>query len=310
MPPFCPTPSVFHPLTSSSTSSPFRPLLSHSHPRPFSLGPLSAASAGLAAAFFASSFDADDLPLTGSCGIAKIRTPSEPAAHVLPQPESAGLLGQAGEDAFFIASNGCAWGVADGVGGWSGYPGADSALYSRTLMRYALNKATEGQATLASSSPPSVTPLAILESAYASTQQHSIIGSTTACIVVYDPQAQLIHYANLGDSGLLIIRAPTTASSQPSKSRKSPAAFEKSEDRQHGFNCPFQLGHRSEDRPKDAAVAALDVRDGDLMILATVSHTITPRTRRTADSSSTLTLRSPLPCDLMASGRLLRQPQQ
>ena len=206
--------------------------------------------------------------------------------------------------------------MADGVGGWSGHPGADSALYSRTLMRYALKKAMESHSVSPSSSAsPSSSPLAILETAYAETQQHRIIGSTTACIVTYDPHQQVINYANLGDSGLLIIRAPTS-STTPSQPRRPSVAFEKSEDRQHGFNCPLQLGHHSEDRPKDAAIAALEVRDGDLMVIATVSHSTT-HTHRTRTShllappphSSSTPHASPTPshlCVRSAAGRFLR----
>ena len=244
--------STFHSLPSTSAFSALNARHSTS---------LAARTTSLAAALLSSTLSADDLPLTGSCGIAKV-TAFETPSHVHPTPEPAGLLGQAGEDAFFIAANGCAWGIADGVGGWASHPGANSALYSRTLMSYALKKATEigvGKPSL----PSTPTPLAILESAYEETRLHNIIGSTTACVVTWDPQQQRVSYANLGDSGLLLIRAPP--SSAPSPPSRPP--YERSVERQHSFNCPYQLGHSSRDRPRDAAVAEFDVSDGDLLVL-------------------------------------------
>ena len=225
----------------------------------------SAASAAVVGAFLS----ADEVPLTAACGIAKHSSPREAPLVEAARQEAAGLLGQAGEDAFFAAANGLAWGVADGVGGWASHPGADSARYSRTLMTYALQRAAEASSTAAtpSSSPrPPPSPLSILSSAYTSTLQHGIIGSTTACIITYDPHEQQIAYANLGDSGLLVVRSPSAPSSS---SPVPPSAFQKSRERQHSWNCPLQLGTGSGDRPSDAEVDRIDVEDGDVMVVGT-----------------------------------------
>jgi len=198
------------------------------------------------------------------------------------QSTDGGVVGQAGEDAFFLADNGRAWGVADGVGGWASVEGADSAAYSRTLMQYALEHANRTTAAAddpaatqsnpasifskllssSSSAPPSPPtaaslPLRILDAAYSATAKHNIIGSTTACIVTYDPTHHKLHYANLGDSGFLLVRHSTQ---QPTI---------RSVEKQHSFNCPYQLGSQSGDRPSDAATASLDVSDNDILVLAT-----------------------------------------
>ena len=239
----------------------------------------------------ASSLSADDMPIVGRFGYGKPKDFGQRGSHT-PQPnamsvqtQSIGVVGQAGEDAFFTSDNGRAWGVADGVGGWASVAGADSAAYSRTLMHYALHyadrvtgpadtsdakqpaPASSAFSKLFASTPPSApspassssassAPLRILDAAYAATATHNIVGSTTACIVTYDPAQRQLHYANLGDSGFLLVRHGQTAAIR-------------SVEKQHSFNCPYQLGSQSGDRPSDAAVAAVDVFDNDILVLAT-----------------------------------------
>ena len=302
--------STQYPHIKRQSQSALVPLVSLSHllsnslsaqPASSSLGRLAAIATTAAAlagvsTVSASALSADERPLVGSYGIGKPQGGGRWATQQ-PQPNAvsvqqldAGEVGQAGEDAFFLAANGRAWGVADGVGGWASVEGADSAAYSRTLMQYALDQAnrttasadtTDSAHTSSSSSIPSKLsrafsslsstsstastasstgnsqPLRILDSAYRATAQHNIIGSTTACIVTYDSTAHKLHYANLGDSGFLLVRHNQTAPPVRSK------------DNQHSFNCPYQLGSQSADRPTDAIVDSHDVYDNDILVLAT-----------------------------------------
>ena len=242
---------------------------------------------GAVATASASALPADELPRVGRCGIGKPQgggrwgaSNPQPNAMTVQQREG-GVVGQAGEDAFFLADNGRAWGVADGVGGWASVEGADSAAYSRTLMQYALEHANRitaaadtadttpskasssllqflsSASSSTSSSSTATVPLRILDAAYTATAKHDIIGSTTACIVTYDPSHHKLHYANLGDSGFLLVH---------DNPQQAPI---RSIEKQHSFNCPYQLGSQSGDRPSDAAVATHDVYDNDILVLAT-----------------------------------------
>jgi protein phosphatase PTC7 len=122
--------------------------------------------------------------------------------------------------AFFVSNDGRALGVADGtpihffsinqvqgVGGWAD-EGVDPSIYARSLMKcaqeaYEKNNKKE--------------PMQILNEAWIKCK--SIIGSSTACIVVLDAESKFIKFffvffslskyyrtANLGDSGVVIIR--------------------------------------------------------------------------------------------------------
>lgn len=53
------------------------------------------------------------------------------------------------------------------------------------------------------------------------------IGSSTACIMVLDKKSQMLHSANLGDSGFLVIRQGSVV--------------HQSSEQQHYFNTPYQL---------------------------------------------------------------------
>ena len=53
------------------------------------------------------------------------------------------------------------------------------------------------------------------------------IGSSTACIMVLDKKSQMLHSANLGDSGFLVIRHGSVV--------------HQSSEQQHYFNTPYQL---------------------------------------------------------------------
>lgn len=55
----------------------------------------------------------------------------------------------------------------------------------------------------------------------------SIVGSSTACIVALHKEKRILHTANLGDSGFVVIRKN--------------AIVHRSQEQQHYFNSPFQL---------------------------------------------------------------------
>ncbi|KAJ3012183.1 hypothetical protein HKX48_006421 [Thoreauomyces humboldtii] len=164
---------------------------------------------------------------------------------------------QVGEDAYFVRPD--SMGVADGVGGWSQYKGADPALYSRKLMHYAsaelekLDDMLESDYSLDDYN--NVDPRAIMQRSYDQTNTDvaalKILGSTTAIIAVLRDDE--LRIANLGDCGVLIVR-----NDEP---------IFRSEEQQHSFNFPYQLGTGSRDSPTDAQTFCVKIEEGDIVIL-------------------------------------------
>ncbi|KAI8374830.1 phosphatase 2C-like domain-containing protein [Blakeslea trispora] len=161
---------------------------------------------------------------------------------------------QVGDDAYFKRHD--ALGVADGVGGWRTHKGANPALYSRKLMHYAqleLDRIKTNVRPQQLQAKPD--PVQVLESAYHMTaldaQNEGIVGSTTACIVILCQDE--LRIANLGDCGVSVIR-------------RNDYIF-RSEEQQHSFNFPYQLGTASFDLPSDAQQFTVKIEEGDMIIL-------------------------------------------
>ncbi|KAL1936149.1 hypothetical protein VTP01DRAFT_283 [Rhizomucor pusillus] len=174
-----------------------------------------------------------------------------------PQEDAIYTSVQVGDDAYFQRYD--ALGVADGVGGWRSHTGANPALYSRKLMHYAqleLDRIDNNKrpSHVQQDQPD---PVMVLENAYHLTtldaQNEDIVGSTTACIVMLCQDELKI--ANLGDCGISVIR-------------KDDYIF-RSEEQQHSFNFPYQLGTASFDSPGDAQQFTVKIEEGDIVVLAT-----------------------------------------
>ena len=181
-----------------------------------------------------------------------------------------------GQDAFFISrisnSSSVAFGVADGVGGWSD-SGFDSAHFSHGLC--------QGMARNAASPPSSsnndgteaekIGPRTLLERAYKGIVEDKIVegGGTTACVAVGKGDGN-VTVANLGDSGFVQLRLG--------------AVNHYSNPQTHAFNTPYQLsivpprilalsrafgGGPLHDMPKDASITTHEVRHGDVLVFAT-----------------------------------------
>ena len=65
-------------------------------------------------------------------------------AAYIPHPAKAY---KGGEDAWFVADDGSALGVADGVSAWANVPGADAGLFARSIMEAAEEAANEAART-------------------------------------------------------------------------------------------------------------------------------------------------------------------
>ena len=173
-----------------------------------------------------------------------------------------------GQDAYFVAKvaqnfNTTAFGIADGVGGWTEH-GVDPADFSHGLCSYMAQTAmgwTGGK----------VGPRELLALGYQKTLKDPSIraGGTTACVAVADNDGRM-HIANLGDSGFLQLRVGTV--------------HHYSDPQTHAFNTPFQMsitppeilrqasmfgGVPLNDRPDKADLADHMLRHGDVLVLAT-----------------------------------------
>ncbi|KAI9088336.1 phosphatase 2C-like domain-containing protein [Phlyctochytrium arcticum] len=176
-----------------------------------------------------------------------------------PTPEVAGdyLSVQVGEDAYFVRSD--SLGVADGVGGWAQVKGANPALYSRKMMHYASAELEKMDDIVNSEYSVedynSVDPKNILQISYEHTNedaaQEKLMGSTTALVAILRDDE--LRIANLGDCGVLIIR-----DNEP---------IFRTEEQQHSFNFPYQLGTGSRDSPADAQSFRVKVEEGDIVIV-------------------------------------------
>lgn len=180
--------------------------------------------------------------------------------------------GIVGDDAWFMASKNSmdVLGVADGVGGWRDI-GVDPSKFSSNLMRTCKRVVEQGLTTEDGEKQKvdQKTPIEILTASYQAlleNKNQALIGSSTACIIVFNRESNYLHTANLGDSGFVIVRKNKIV--------------HRSRDQQHYFNSPFQLailpntssGEPSDlfnDSPELAEVSSFELCEGDFIVIAT-----------------------------------------
>lgn len=170
-----------------------------------------------------------------------------------------------GEDAFFVASQKhCdVLGVADGVGGWASV-GIDPSVFSSNLMREC-KEIVERKELISDIGIDITAPVKLLEEAYYTLKKRndeSLIGSATACILLFDYTTNNLVSANLGDSGFVVVR--------------NMKIVHRSVEQQHYFNCPYQLAiypnnvkDGQQDRPDSAFLSSFQLVEGDIICLAT-----------------------------------------
>lgn len=195
-----------------------------------------------------------------------------------------------GDDSWFVTShkNIDVLGVADGVGGWREM-GIDPSKFSSSLMQqckriveqdliYPKTTLSKSEADAAVSNSTSSsdqigerTPIDILVESYQSLRESkdpSLIGSSTACIVVFNRESRLVHTANLGDSGFVIVR--------------DNKIVHRSQEQCHYFNAPYQLAivptlpgmaenemSSFNDSPQSASSSTFELLEGDFVVLGT-----------------------------------------
>lgn len=184
-------------------------------------------------------------------------------------------------------------GVADGVGSWREY-GVDPRDFSRSLMRECKNilreAATKGCKKVEKGDEKfrrQVAPAEVMAQAFERTKADNIIGSSTACVAMFDGLRHQLHFSNLGDSGIIVLRHidATVAGTLKRNAKKSKAERQSdlriafvSQQQLRSFNHPYQLGWTGEELNgedtsfKNAAqscTTSIHIRRGDIIIMAT-----------------------------------------
>jgi protein phosphatase PTC7 len=184
------------------------------------------------------------------------------------------------------------FGVADGVGSWREY-NVDPRNFSHKLMEECENILAEAslkdvKVESGSKFRHVISPAEMLAQAYERVKAENVIGSSTACVGLFDNVRHQLHFSNLGDSGIIVLRhidSDVAGSLKrekvvPRSDRKSDlrVAFV-SQQQLKSFNHPYQLGWTGEEideseansfkSAKQSCSSSLHVRRGDIIIMAT-----------------------------------------
>jgi len=161
-----------------------------------------------------------------------------------------------GEDSYFFRRD--ALGIADGVGGWK-FNSGNSEYYSRRLMHYANLELSKYDDIDADEfiNYDQADPVNVLAKSYDRTNFDAYIeqvkGSSTALLALL--RDNTLRVANLGDCGLAVIR-------------QGEYIF-RTEEQQHAFNYPYQLGIVGGDNPLSSQRFTIQVQKGDIVLLGT-----------------------------------------
>ncbi|RDA84416.1 hypothetical protein CP532_2898 [Ophiocordyceps camponoti-leonardi (nom. inval.)] len=208
--------------------------------------------------YVAAAFSGKDRPFNPSTHVSHFESGSAPIAARRPH---------SGHDAFFVSrvkgSDAVAFGVADGVGGYT-ESGIDPADFSLGLCN--------SMAVVASAASGPMTARKLMSDGYDAVCRDERIsaGGSTACVAIASSDGTL-DLANLGDSGFLQLRLnAVNAVSDPQT---------------HTFNTPYQLSLIRRrlaarmaalrgsvplcDLPRDADVYQQRLRHGDVILVAT-----------------------------------------
>jgi protein phosphatase PTC7 len=178
-----------------------------------------------------------------------------------------------GEDA--LATHEGMLAVADGVGGWNEV-GVDPAKYSNELCanikREFLKSGHQNYAHLKKIFIEAV-------------NQTRAMGSCTFVMCTLDLEKEYLHALNMGDSGYMLVRGksqnenitPNKAlnsilnKNNPTQNNKISEIFDiiaRSEEQQHSFNFPYQVGSQGDD-PNQSETFIHNFKENDILILAT-----------------------------------------
>ena len=178
-------------------------------------------------------------------------------------------------------------GVGDGVGSWREY-GVDPREFSRALMGACEDILSEMDTKGSFDGAAPVKPNDLLAKAHERVKAAEVIGSSTACVLLFDNAAHQIQFSNLGDSGIIVLRHIDSDVAGVLKRDRLVKREERKSDLRvsfvsqqqlKSFNHPFQFGWTGKENEGDKSSSFKDasdlcnssihVRRGDIVILAT-----------------------------------------
>jgi protein phosphatase PTC7 len=183
------------------------------------------------------------------------------------------------------------FGVADGVGSWREYD-VDPREFSHKLMQECENILLEACHSKVKDQGGGkfrrvIAPGEILSQAYERVKAENVIGSCTACVALFDNVRHQLHFSNLGDSGIIVLRhIDSEVAGSLKRDRVTPrtertsdlrVAFV-SQQQLFSFNHPYQIGWTGEDlggepnsfkSPRDSCTTSIHLRRGDIIVMAT-----------------------------------------
>lgn len=182
------------------------------------------------------------------------------------------------------------FGVADGVGNWREY-GVDPRVFSSRLMEECencLHEASRNGAVDGRKFRQVIAPAQILAQAHERVKAENIVGSSTACVALFDSIRHQLHFSNLGDSGIIVLRhIDSDVAGSLKRERHVPRTERKSDLRVafvsqqqlKSFNHPYQLGWTGDEQTdaeavsfktaREACSSSIYLRRGDIIIMAT-----------------------------------------
>lgn len=204
-------------------------------------------------------------------------------AHFVAEVELPGESGSSAQKLLYM-------GVADGVGSWREY-GVDPRDFSHKLMgecENILREATlEGDNLGDKNKHSMISPAELLAQSYQRTKEANVIGSSTACVGLFDSVHHQLHFSNIGDSGIIVLRhidsdvasALQRDRSNPRHERKSDLRISfVSQQQLKSFNHPYQMGWTGEEvvekdssfkEASDSCTSSVHILRGDIIIMAT-----------------------------------------
>ncbi|KAL7549377.1 hypothetical protein ACHAWF_012647 [Thalassiosira exigua] len=181
-------------------------------------------------------------------------------------------------------------GVADGVGSWREY-GVDPRAFSHKLMGESENILRDASSSCATQGGEQncgmIPPAELLARSYDRAKEANVIGSSTACVALFDSVHHQLHFSNIGDSGIVVLRhIDSDVASALQRNRTAPRTERKSDLRiafvsqqqLKSFNHPFQLGWTGEEivekdssfkQASESCTSSVHILRGDIIIMAT-----------------------------------------
>ena len=132
-----------------------------------------------------------------------------------------------------------------------------------------------------------VAPAEVMAQAYERVKADNIIGSSTACVAMFDGLRHQLHFSNLGDSGIIVLRHIDSTVAGTLKRDKTTPRGERhsdlriafvSQQQLRSFNHPYQLGWTGEEvvgeltsfkSAAQSCTTSIHIRRGDIVIMAT-----------------------------------------